>query len=69
VTVTSNKEVKQKIDYYRNALGFNTSPFDAWMLSRSLKTLAVRMEKHQENAIAVAEYLDSHPKVKKVYFP
>lgn len=45
------------------------SPFDCYLLSRGLKTLDIRMEKHSYNAMAVAEYLQCHPKIKKVYYP
>lgn len=50
-------------------IGGVLSPFDAWLLLRGLKTLAVRMDRHTENASKLADYLFSHPKVKKVYFP
>jgi methionine-gamma-lyase len=50
-------------------LGGTGSPFDAWLVARGLKTLGLRMEKHCENALAVAKYLETHPKVAKVYFP
>lgn len=50
-------------------LGGTGSPFDAWLVARGLKTLGLRMERHCENAMAVAEYLESHPKVDKVYYP
>ncbi|HLB28452.1 MAG TPA: PLP-dependent transferase, partial [Dehalococcoidales bacterium] len=45
------------------------SPFDAWLVLRGIETLAVRMEQHMKNAAAVAEYLDCHPSVGKVYYP
>jgi cystathionine beta-lyase/cystathionine gamma-synthase len=45
------------------------SPFDCWLLLRGIKTLALRMERHQENALAIAEYLSGHPKVKSVRYP
>jgi cystathionine beta-lyase/cystathionine gamma-synthase len=44
-------------------------PFDAWLCLRGTKTLAIRMEKHNENAMKVAEFLSSHPKIKKVNYP
>ncbi|MBS7525228.1 aminotransferase class I/II-fold pyridoxal phosphate-dependent enzyme [Fusibacter paucivorans] len=50
-------------------LGGTGSPFDAWLVARGLKTLGIRMERHCENAMAVAKYLESHSKVAKVYFP
>ena len=45
------------------------SPFNAWVLSKSLETLAVRVEKHCENALKVAEFLENHPKVEFVKYP
>jgi cystathionine beta-lyase/cystathionine gamma-synthase len=57
------------MDFARKAMGLNPSPFDAWLASRGIKTLAVRMEKHQTNAFAVAEFLQNHPLVKTVYYP
>lgn len=45
------------------------SPFDAWLLMQGMKTLGIRMERHCENAIKVAEFLDNHPQVEKVYYP
>ena len=49
-------------------LGSCLSPFDSWLLIRGIKTLAVRMEKQQENALIIAKWLGSHPKVKTVYY-
>lgn len=69
VAMTNSKEIKHALDFGRKALGVNPSPFDAWLTSRGVKTLAVRMEKHQKNAESVAEFLSRHPKVKKVYYP
>ncbi|MEW6724669.1 MAG: methionine gamma-lyase [Bacillota bacterium] len=50
-------------------IGAVISPFDSWLLLRGLKTLAVRMEKHQANALEVARFLENHPKVERVYYP
>lgn len=66
---TNNKEWKDHLDYARKAIGFNPSPFDAWLLSRSIKTLAVRMERHQQNAWELAKRLSKHPKVKTTIYP
>ncbi|HWS00118.1 MAG TPA: PLP-dependent transferase, partial [Prolixibacteraceae bacterium] len=52
-----------------NALGVVPSPFDCYLVLRGLKTLSLRMDKHQSNAMAIAEYLENHPKVGRVYFP
>lgn len=69
VLMTNNEELKQKFDFSRMAIGLNPSPFDTWLISRSLKTLGVRMERHAANAMQVANYLEKHAKVKKVYYP
>ena len=45
------------------------SPFDAWLLTRSLRTLDLRMERHCRNAQKVAEFFEQHPKIEKVYYP
>lgn len=50
-------------------LGACNTPFNAWLVLRGLKTLAVRMDRHCKNAVAIAEYLDKHKKVEKVYYP
>ncbi len=50
-------------------IGGVIAPFDAWLLIRGLKTLAVRMDRHCENAIKVAEFLKDHPAVEEVYYP
>ena len=54
-----------KISY---TMGATLSPFDSWLMIRGIKTLAVRMERAQENALAIASWLKTHPKVKKVYY-
>ncbi|MGI6364269.1 MAG: methionine gamma-lyase [Bacillota bacterium] len=50
-------------------IGGIISPFNAWLLLRGLKTLAVRMDRHSNNAMAIAEFLEQHPAVEKVYYP
>ncbi|MBT6005946.1 MAG: aminotransferase class I/II-fold pyridoxal phosphate-dependent enzyme, partial [Prolixibacteraceae bacterium] len=50
-------------------LGGKTAPLDAWLLMRSLRTLPIRMKAHQENAIKVAQFLESHPKIETVNYP
>jgi cysteine-S-conjugate beta-lyase len=67
--MTNDSSIDENLKLARMAVGVNPSPMDAWLLSRSLKTLAVRMEKHQENAQAVARYFDEHPLVNKTYYP
>ncbi len=53
----------------QNSIGPCHSPFDSWLVLRGLKTLAIRMEAHQKNAMAIAEYLEKHPKVQRVVYP
>lgn len=53
----------------QNSIGPCHSPFDSWLVLRGLKTLAIRMEAHQKNAMAVALYLEKHPKVERVVYP
>jgi methionine-gamma-lyase len=64
---------KDYIDELRSTIlrdmGGIISPLSAWLLVRGLKTLAIRMERHEENALEVAKYLSFHPKVKKVWYP
>ena len=52
--------------FYQNAAGGVPGPFDSWVVLRGLKTLAVRMRQHEENALAVAEFLQDHPQVEMV---
>ena len=67
--VTSNEEAYQAIKFYQNAAGGVPGPFDAWLTLLGLKTLAVRMRQHEANALAVAAFLQEHPRVEKVYYP
>ena len=69
VVMTNQASLKNDLDFARKSLGLNPSPFDAWLITRGVKTLAVRMKQHQENAMAIARFLEKHPKVKKVYYP
>lgn len=67
--VCSSKEFIQKLKKTRKILGGTLDPLAAWLLLRGLKTLALRMEKHNQNGMKVAKYLEKHPKVSKVYYP
>jgi cystathionine gamma-lyase len=67
--LTSDEPAYTDIKFYQNAAGGVPSPFDSWLVLRGVKTLAVRMLKHCENALLVAEFLSTHPLVQKVYFP
>jgi cystathionine gamma-lyase len=67
--VMNNEEVYEAIKFYQNAAGGVPSPFDSWLTLRGIKTLAVRMRQHEENARGVARFLAEHPRVEKVYYP
>ncbi|MBI4295891.1 MAG: PLP-dependent transferase [Chloroflexi bacterium] len=67
--VTTTDELSERVCYLSNAMGTPQSPFDCWLVLRGIETLPVRMKQHEQNAIAVAEYITKHPKVVKVYFP
>ena len=67
--VTASKEIGDKVQFLLNAMGTGEAPFDAWLVLRGIKTLAPRMRVHVENATRIAEYLNTHTKVKKVYYP
>ena len=62
-------DLKEKLDFLSNSIGSIMSPFDSFLVLRSLKTLAVRMEKHCENASQVATFLQNHKAVEEVYYP
>ena len=67
--VVRDQTLGETIGYLANALGTAQAPFDAWLVLRGVETLAVRMQRHEQNALAVARFLEQHPKVKKVYYP
>jgi cystathionine beta-lyase/cystathionine gamma-synthase len=69
VVVSKSKEVAEKIAYMQNASGGILSPFDSWLALRGLKTLAVRLDRSQENASKIATWLTKRNGVKEVYFP
>jgi len=66
---TNNQQLYERIKYLQNAAGIVASPFDCFLANRGAKTLAVRMEQHQKNAMAVAKYLEAHEMVLKVIYP
>ncbi len=69
VAVVKNQELAEQMAFLSNTMGPVGSPFDAFMGLRSLKTLAVRMQAHQKNAMLVAKFLESHKSVDKVVYP
>ena len=69
VVVAARKEDAEHLAFVQNAVGAILSPFDSWLLLRGTKTLALRMERHNTNAVALAAFLSKHTKVQKVYYP
>ncbi len=67
--IVNDRNIFKKIRFYQNAAGAVPGPFECWLTLRGLKTLAVRMRAHCENALAVAEYLQVHPNVEAVHYP
>jgi cystathionine beta-lyase/cystathionine gamma-synthase len=67
--VMNREDLHEKLRFAQNALGAVPSAFDAWLVLRGIKTLPVRMERHCDNAEAVATFLRDHPKVAKVHYP
>ena len=65
----SNEKFHSRIKFNQNAIGAVPSPFDCFLTLRGMKTLALRMERHNSNAQNIAEYLESHARVKKVIYP
>ena len=69
IVVAKDAELGAKIKFLQNACGAILSPFDSWLLIRGIETLHLRVKQHCINAQAVAEYLETHPLVDKVYYP
>ena len=69
IIVTSSDKIHERLRYIQNAVGAVPSPFDCWLVLRSTKTLAVRMERHNQNAMKLAEFLVESEIAKKVYYP
>jgi cystathionine gamma-synthase len=65
---TSSEELAEKIRYLYKTVGSSLSPFDSYLVLRGIKTLSVRLERQQDNALAIARWLQNHEKVKKVYY-
>ena len=69
IIIKDNKVLAEKIQYLQNAVGSIPSPFDCYLLIRSIKTLSVRMERHNKNGMEVADFLSKHKKIKRVMYP
>lgn len=69
IVITSNLKIFERIKFIQNAAGAVPSPFDCWLTLRAVKTLAVRMKQHNENAQKIAEHLQNQNCLKKIYYP
>jgi cystathionine gamma-synthase len=67
--VTKGQELTERVAFLHNSIGAVLSPQDSWLLMRGMKTLALRMERHQTNALRIAQWLKEHPAVEEVYHP
>ena len=67
--VRADSPLAERLGYLQNAVGGVPGPFDSFLTLRGIKTLALRMEQHCDNALAIAQFLASHPKVKRVHYP
>lgn len=67
--VAKGKELCEKIAFYHNSIGAVLSPFDSWLLIRGMKTLALRMEKHEQNAKEIIKFLNRHEAVTETLYP
>lgn len=67
--VTKGEELTEHVGFLQNSIGAVLSPLDAWLMMRGMKTLGIRMDRHQENAYQLACYLRDHPMVEKVFYP
>ncbi|WNG58977.1 methionine biosynthesis PLP-dependent protein [Archangium gephyra] len=69
LVVTRVKTLSEQVAFLHNSMGAVLGPQDSWLLMRGMKTLALRMERHQENALRIAQWLAAHPLVEQVYHP
>jgi cystathionine gamma-lyase len=67
--MTNSKSFRDQIFTLQNSIGPSQAPFDSWLVLRGIKTLAIRMEAHQKNAMNIAKWLETHPKVESVVYP
>lgn len=69
VLVTSDTALYQELKFFQNSVGGVPAPMDCFLVMRGLKTLHVRMERHAQNAMEIARYLEKHPKIERVIYP
>jgi cystathionine beta-lyase/cystathionine gamma-synthase len=67
--ILTRQEDADKIFFIQRSAGSGLAPMDCWLVARGIKTLAVRMQQHDKNGMAIAKYLEKHPKVKRVLYP
>jgi cystathionine beta-lyase/cystathionine gamma-synthase len=67
--VTKDETLHRRLAFLQNAVGAIPGPFDSWLVLRGIKTLALRMQAHEANALALARYLEAHPAVERVIYP
>jgi cystathionine gamma-lyase len=67
--VGANDELRERLKFLQNAVGAIQGPFDSFLALRGLKTLSLRMERHCASALKIAQWLERHPKVRRVYYP
>ncbi|OYR80785.1 cystathionine gamma-synthase, partial [Halorubrum sp. E3] len=67
--IVDDDELDERLGFYQNSVGATPGPFDAFLVLRGTKTLPVRMDRHCENAMELAEWLESHDDVERVYYP
>jgi cystathionine gamma-synthase len=67
--IVNQQNLAERLHYLVNSLGQGESPFDSWLVLRGIKTLVPRMKAHEENAIQVAKFLETHKNVRKVNYP
>lgn len=69
LAIVKDETIAKQVGFIQNAIGGVLGPHDSWLIQRSIKTLALRMEAHQSNALQVAQFLVEHPAVAHVYYP
>lgn len=69
IAVAKNTEMTERLGFLQNAVGAIAGPFDSFLAHRGVKTLGLRMQRHSENALAVATWLEAHPQVERVIYP
>jgi cystathionine beta-lyase/cystathionine gamma-synthase len=69
IAVVREQQLAEQVAFLQNSIGAIAGPFDSFLALRGLKTLALRMERHCENAMEIAQWLEKHPKIQTVYYP